>query len=98
MAEVLEAACLKRKLNNPKDYALILDLNPMSNLYIPLDRTVKSLQGKRNLILVKRDMLQNYGVEVNPRSGRTTDPNGKLMRVYCGGGADVFGFGVQRRF
>lgn len=76
MAEVLDAVCLKRKLSNPKDYALVLDLNP-GMLYIPLDRTVKSLQGRRNLILVKRDMLQHYGVEVNSRSGRTTDPNGK---------------------
>lgn len=75
-AEVLEAVCQKRKLPNPKDYALVLDLSP-GMVYIPLDRTVKSLQGKRNLILIKRDMLQHYGVD--PRDARTTDPNGKTQ-------------------
>lgn len=78
MAEVLEAVCLKRKLNNPKDYALVLDLKP-AKLFIPLDRTVKSLQGKRDLMLIKKSMLPTYGVEMGKRiTGRSTDPNGEL--------------------
>ncbi|KAH9918959.1 stress-activated map kinase interacting protein 1-domain-containing protein [Fomitopsis serialis] len=79
MAEVLEAVCQKRKLSNPKDYALVLDHGAMK-VYIPLDRTVKSLQGKRDLILMKRTMLQNYGVEMNTGSGRTTDPNASILK------------------
>ena len=47
MAEVLEAVCQKRKLSNPKDYALVLDHGSMK-VYIPLDRTVKSLQGGKD--------------------------------------------------
>ena len=76
MAEVLEAVCKKRGINNPKDYALVLDLKNQK-LYIPLDRTVKSLQGNRDLMLIKKSMLQNYGVDMGKRNvGRTTDPNG----------------------
>ena len=84
MAEVLEAVCAKRKLNNPKDYALVLDLKPVK-LFIPLDRTVKSLQGKRDLMLIKKSMLQTYGVDMGKRiMGRSTDPNGKpvVFKVY----------------
>ncbi|KAH9831194.1 stress-activated map kinase interacting protein 1-domain-containing protein [Rhodofomes roseus] len=79
MAEVLEAVCQKRKLSNPKDYALVLDHGAMK-VYIPLDRTVKSLQGKRDLILMKRSMLQNYGVEMSTGTGRTTDPNASILK------------------
>lgn len=78
-AEVLELACQKRKLNDPKDYALVLDLGP-TKVFIPLDKTVKSLQGKRDLILMKRDMLREYGVEISSESSRTTDPNGMHVR------------------
>ena len=76
MAEVLEAVCQKRKLSNPKDYALVLDHGSMK-VYIPLDRTVKSLQGKRDLMLVKKSMLPMYGIEMAQRPVRTTDPNGE---------------------
>ena len=80
MAEVLEAVCQKRKLSNPKDYALVLDLKP-AKLFIPLDRTVKSLQGKRDLMLIKKNMLPAYGVEMGKRiTGRSTDPNGECFR------------------
>lgn len=81
MAEVLEAVCLKRKLNNPKDYALVLDLGT-TKLFIPLDRTVKSLQGKRDLMLIKKNMLQNYGVDMGKRGAvRSTDPNGEREKM-----------------
>ncbi|CAL1709275.1 unnamed protein product [Somion occarium] len=79
MAEVLEAVCLKRKLPNPKDYALVVDMNGMKIL-IPLDRTVKSLQGKRDLMLIKKNMLQHYGVELTKRNGRSTDPNASIFK------------------
>lgn len=71
MAEVLEALCKKRRLGDPADYALVLD-----DILIPLDRTVASLQGKMNLVLVKRSMLPELGIDTGNRIGRTTDPNG----------------------
>ena len=74
MQEALEMVCRKRKLQNAKEYALLL--GDMSIL-IPLDRTVASLQGKSDLILVKRSMLPRLGVDVGRMTGKTTDPNGK---------------------
>ena len=71
MQEALEAVCKKRKLN-PNEYALLV--KDMSIL-IPLDRTVASLEGKSELLLVKRSWLPRYGIV--EKSTRTTDPNGK---------------------
>lgn len=82
MAEVLDALCAKRGLTNPKDYALVLDMKP-GKLFVPLDRTVKSLQGKRDLMLIKKAMLQAYGVDMGKRiMGRSTDPNGSFHSCY----------------
>lgn len=76
MQEALELVCRKRKLANPKDYALILnDLN----ILIYLDRTVASLEDSRELTLVKRSMLPHLGIEPESRAGRTTDPNGTCV-------------------
>ena len=74
MQEALEAVCKKRKLN-PNEYALLV--RDMSIL-IPLDRTVASLEGKSDLVLVKRSSLPRYGIVDTGRSMRTTDPNGKF--------------------
>ena len=76
MAEVLDAVIQKRKLSDPKDYALVVEVGDVK-MNIPLDRTVRSLQGKRELILMKKNMLREYGVEVRERKGATTDPNGE---------------------
>ena len=76
MAEVLDAVIQKRKLSDPKDYALVVEVGDVK-MNIPLDRTVRSLQGKRELILMKKNMLREYGVEVRERKGATTDPNGR---------------------
>lgn len=57
----------------------MLDLGP-TKVFIPLDKTVKSLQGKRDLILMKRDMLREYGVEISSESSRTTDPNASIIK------------------
>jgi len=73
MQEVLETVCRKRKLN-PNEYALLV--RDMSIL-IPLDRTVASLEGKSDLVLVKRSMLPRYGIDAGKSLGRTTDPNGE---------------------
>ncbi|KAJ3781997.1 stress-activated map kinase interacting protein 1-domain-containing protein [Lentinula aff. detonsa] len=76
MQEVLEVVCRKRKIANSGDYALLLaDLR----LFIPLDRTVASLQGKRELLLVKKSMLPQMGVDVM-KAGRTTDPNASIFK------------------
>ncbi|KAH9896673.1 SIN1-domain-containing protein [Cubamyces lactineus] len=77
MAEVLDAVCQKRKLNNPKDYALVVEAGEVK-MNIPLDRTVRSLQGKRDLILMKKNMLREFGVEIRERKG-TTDPNASIF-------------------
>jgi hypothetical protein len=76
MQEALELVCRKRKLD-PRDYALLL--GDMSIL-IPLDRTVASLQGKRELVIVKRSMLPQLGVDVVRGTGRTTDPNASIFK------------------
>lgn len=73
MQEALEAVCKKRKLN-PNEYALLV--KDMSILIL-LDRTVASLEGKSELMLVKRSMLlPRYGIVDGGKSTRTTDPNG----------------------
>ncbi|KAG6885778.1 hypothetical protein C0993_009883 [Termitomyces sp. T159_Od127] len=75
MQEALELVCRKRKLANPNDYALVVaDMN----ILIPLDRTVASLQGKRELLLVKRSMLPQLG-DVLKGTGKTTDPNAPML-------------------
>ncbi|KAI0043578.1 hypothetical protein FA95DRAFT_1524028 [Auriscalpium vulgare] len=76
MQEALEMVCRKRKLP-PKDYALLL--GDMSIL-IPLDRTVASLQGKSDLMLVKRSMLPTLGVDVGRPAARSTDPNASIFK------------------
>lgn len=76
MQEALELVCRKRKLD-PKDYALLLG---NMSLLIPLDRTVASLEGKRELVIVKRTMLPQLGIDVVRGTGRTTDPNGEIHR------------------
>ncbi|KAF5387693.1 hypothetical protein D9615_000003 [Tricholomella constricta] len=77
MQEALELVCRKRKLSNPSDYALLLaDMS----ILIPLDRTVASLQGKRELLLVKRSMLPQIGGDVLKGTGRTTDPNASIFK------------------
>jgi hypothetical protein len=81
MQEALDLVCRKRKLD-PRDYALVLNDNG-SSILIPLDRTVASLQGKRELLLVKRNMLSQMGIEAERKAIRTTDPNGKCLLCLC---------------
>ena len=61
LQEVLELVCRKRNQMDSKDYALLLD---DQSLPIPLDQTVASLQGKRELLLVNRSMLPQYGEDI----------------------------------
>ena len=58
MAEVLDAVIQRRKLSDAKDYALVIEVGDVK-MHIPLDRTVRSLQGKRELILMKKNMLRD---------------------------------------
>lgn len=81
MQEGLDLVCRKRKLD-AREYALVLkNDNNDTNLLIPLDRTVASLQGKRELLLVKRNALHEMGIEAEKKAIRTTDPNGMFMRI-----------------
>lgn len=85
MQEALEAVCRKRKLSNPNDYALLLG---DKSILIPLDRTVASLQGTRDLLLIKRSMLPQIG-DIFKVTGKTTDPNG-LLSCYSVSGPCFF--------
>lgn len=76
MQEALELVCRKRKLQNPNDYALLL---ADKSILIPLDRTVASLQGKRELLLVKKSMLPQMDAVILKGIGKTTDPNGMYL-------------------
>ena len=58
LQEVLELVCRKRNQIDSKDYILLLG---DQSLPVSLDRTVASLQGKRELLLVKRSMLPQNG-------------------------------------
>lgn len=85
MQEALELVCRRRKLANPADWALLLIDNTRTNkrkILIPLDRTVASLQGKRELLLVSRAMIPFMDVEMLKGSSRTTDPNGEDVPFY----------------
>jgi hypothetical protein len=79
MQEVLEAVCKKRKLD-PNEYALLV--RDMSVLIL-LDRTVASLEGKSDLVLVKRSMLPRFGIVDTGKAIRTTDPNGRQHPRPC---------------
>lgn len=54
MQEVLEAVCRKRKLD-PDGYALAVK---DTGILVLLDRTVASLEGNSDLVLVKRSTLR----------------------------------------
>ncbi|KAJ7885095.1 stress-activated map kinase interacting protein 1-domain-containing protein [Mycena olivaceomarginata] len=75
MQEVLERVCRKTKLDHPEVYALLL-ANDDTRILIPLDRTVASLQGKRELVLIRRTMIGDNVV----RGGKTTDPNASILK------------------
>lgn len=83
MQEALEMVCRKCKITHSKEWALLLR-DPQ--ILIPLDRTVASLQGKSDLVLVMRSMLPQYGLQIDGdrRTARTTDPNGTLPPVFFG--------------
>lgn len=72
MQEVLEKVCQKRKLDSNEYALLVRDMS----ILIPLDRTVASLEGKSDLVLVHRSVLPNYGIDTK-RTAKTTDPNGQ---------------------
>ncbi|KAF8189367.1 stress-activated map kinase interacting protein 1-domain-containing protein [Pholiota molesta] len=77
MQEALELVCRRRKLPNPNEYALLL---ADQSIILPLDRTVASLEGKRELLLVKRNMLPQMDVVMPKGIGKTTDPNASIFK------------------
>lgn len=78
MQEVLEHICRKRKLDNPKDWALLAD---DLKILVPLDRTVASLEGNAQLVLIQRALLPDYGfaIDGDRRTARSIDPNGAYL-------------------
>jgi len=77
MEEVLENVCRRRKIEDPKQWCLVYAMD----ILVPLDRTVRSLQGKTELYLVRRDSLMQYSIK--RQNTRSTDPNGELHDVGC---------------
>jgi len=73
MEEVLENVCRKRKIDDPKQWCLVYDLK----IFIPLDRTVASLQGKNEIFLLKREHLSRY--DIRRQHTRSTDPNASIF-------------------
>lgn len=71
------------RLSEPKEEAAIAEPKGSesevgaASILIPLDRTVASLQGKRELVLVKKSMLPQLGHDLIQVAGKTTDPNGE---------------------
>ncbi|KAF5318799.1 hypothetical protein D9619_010789 [Psilocybe cf. subviscida] len=50
------------------------------SIVVPLDRTVASLQGKRELLLVKKSVLPQMNALELKGVGRTTDPNTSIFK------------------
>ncbi|KAG8937037.1 hypothetical protein FRC02_008144 [Tulasnella sp. 418] len=74
MADILARVCRRRRLDNPKEWAL---LTGDMRIVIPLDRTVASLAGNKDLVLVKKSLLEQLGLTQDKRLARSSDPNGK---------------------
>ncbi|KIO33773.1 hypothetical protein M407DRAFT_177775 [Tulasnella calospora MUT 4182] len=76
MADVLERVCRRRKIESTKEWALVTgDMR----IVIPLDRTVASLAGKSDLVLVKRALLEQLGIK-DKRAARSSDPNASIFK------------------
>ena len=78
MQDVLDLICRKRKMASVKDWAL---LSSDYKVLVMLDRTVASLEGNSELVLVMRSTLPSYGypVDGDRKIGKTTDPNGTSL-------------------
>ncbi|CCA77836.1 related to stress-activated map kinase interacting protein 1 [Serendipita indica DSM 11827] len=72
MADVLEHICRRRKIKDHQDYTLVSE---GKKIVIPMDRTVASLQGETELLLVKKSSLG----EDFKGPGRATDPNASIF-------------------
>ncbi|KAF8531338.1 stress-activated map kinase interacting protein 1-domain-containing protein [Gautieria morchelliformis] len=73
MEEVLENVCRRRKIDDPKQWCLVYNME----ILVPLDRTVRSLQGKTELFLVKQEDLAQY--EIRRQQTRSTNPNASIF-------------------
>ena len=61
---------------NPKDYVLLLeDLS----ILVPLNWTVTSLQGMKDLCTMKQALLDSLGPGLGKKPGRASDPNGQWL-------------------
>ncbi|CAE6421888.1 unnamed protein product [Rhizoctonia solani] len=76
MADVLEHVCRKRRLQDVKEWALMTE---SPSILIPLDRTVASLNGTKELLLVKRSLLDSLGLGKHSRVPRSSDPNASIF-------------------
>ncbi|EJD01500.1 SIN1-domain-containing protein [Fomitiporia mediterranea MF3/22] len=79
MQEVLEHICRKRRIENPKEWALLSDDR---KILVPLDRTVASLEGNSHLVLIQRVHLPEHGfaIDGDKRTTRSIDPNASIFK------------------
>lgn len=76
LADVLDLICKKRRLANPDEWAFVV---PDDNIVVPLDRTVESLQGSHDLVLVKRSTLGALGGQ-DVLASQSTNPNASIFK------------------
>jgi target of rapamycin complex 2 subunit MAPKAP1 len=75
LQEALEIVCAKRGFKSG-DYTLVTkDMSNDMSVFVALDRTVASLQGQSELLLVKKEMVSNLRVNIAQPAGTSADPN-----------------------
>lgn len=77
LQEVLEQAARKQRWGELQDAVL---LTQDMKIVIPLDRTVASLQGDRQIVLARRSYFNQLGISGIRQFGRSTDPNASIFK------------------
>lgn len=76
MSDVLDHICKKRGIDNPKDWALVVE-HDGEEIVVPLDRTVNSLGDRHQLNLVKRSQIASLRGQPRQTNVRTNvNPSG----------------------
>ncbi|KAK4701076.1 target of rapamycin complex 2 subunit MAPKAP1/AVO1, partial [Phenoliferia sp. Uapishka_3] len=84
MSDVLDHICRKRGIENPKDWALVVENNGQE-IVVPLDRTVNSLGDRHDLTLVKRSQISSFRDQSRSAHVRTNvNPSGALFSLLFG--------------
>ncbi|KAL8283256.1 hypothetical protein RQP46_006034 [Phenoliferia psychrophenolica] len=80
LTDVLDHLCKKRGLDNPKDWALVVEHDGVE-IVVPLDRTVNSLGDRHNLNLVKRSQIPSLRGQSRQATVRTNvNPSASIFK------------------